>query len=172
MTPEQILYHKLMLENGCRDSFDAALRDAVAKETQDAHVRALAACGGETADILRTLDGFLTEAENEPDRDAAFGLVLDDLRGRYERGELTVEQVCDWMHTVTRIEDTGLGEAMHLMDMAYCEMIDGFLPENEFMKCFRHLLHKKTAIDPWEKKHHMKPKRSAWEKLKDALHMS
>ena len=87
MTVEQAYYHKLMLEVGLTERFDAELDELLEQEDPLSELTlALSTCGGDRNEQIHILNEFVLSVPKEQiDKDAVFFLVAEDFHVSDER---------------------------------------------------------------------------------------
>lgn len=155
MTYERAYYHKLMLEIGLTDDFDADLDKMLEEEDPLSDLALmLATCGGRREEQLRILNEYLLDiAPEQLDRQAVFSMVADRFGSIYESDPDRLEQITRQMYSVALSsgwwEDDDPWNTMYFMNDYYGFISDGLITKDRFMECFLRLIYQKTGSSPW-----------------------
>ncbi len=154
MTVERAYYHKLMLEVGLTEGFDLDLDELLEKEAPLGEVvLSLSTCGGRRNEQLHILNEFIFSLPwDQIDSSAVFSLVADDLRMRFERGSLDLQQLLELLHRIADNSGWYLRDQWEMassMIFYYDDVIIGWLSEERFMDVLKLLLVEKKAQLPF-----------------------
>ena len=153
MTVEQAYYHKLMLEVGLTERFDAELDELLEQEDPLSELTlALSTCGGDRNEQIHILNEFVLSVPKEQiDKDAVFFLVAEDFRARYEQSPEALEQLTRKMGSVAWLSGWWTEDpwnAMYLMSDWYDDIEARLLTRGAFLESFRKLLSSGEVFDP------------------------
>lgn len=151
MTPEIVEYHRAMLLVGLGDPFYRAFDEALEQEDPLSDLTlSLCTCISDEGAVLHILREYTLD--HPFDEQAVCDLILDDLRHRYQAGEMTRAQVVDTLYRIVKALDKFWAEPWHsLTDMSYdLELYeDGLISEAVFDQCFDSWFLQGINLDAW-----------------------
>ena len=138
MTPEIVEYYRLMLLVGLGEKFYQAFeRILEQEETLPDLILSLSTCISDEAQVLAILREYTLD--HAYDEQTVCDLVLDDLLGRYQAGELSRGDVVHTLGRIVHIQQKFWQEPWHShMGLTYALELwqDKFICEEVFNKCF------------------------------------
>ena len=163
MTPEMAEYCRTMLLVGFRDPFDAAFDQALElEEPLSDLVLSLSTCVSDDNQVLSILREYTLQ--HPFDEQVVYQLVIEDIRKRFEVGNMTRSDVCLLLQLVIAQRETFFVEPWHSFTPIFYDLEmweDGILTEEVFNQCFDAWWYHGEQLNGWElqRQQNVKPKK-------------
>ncbi len=152
MTPEVAAYHRAMLMVGLRDRFDQDFDDALENESPLSDlILELSTCVSDTEQVMSILHTYVIS--NNADDKAVYALIIDDIRNRYLKKELTRNQVVSILFSIVQNLDEYRIDPWTEITYLSCalEMLeDKLISEEVFNTYFDVWLFQGKQLDLWK----------------------
>ena len=170
MTPEQAEYHRAMLLIGLDDRFEKCFDEALEVEDPLSEVvLALSTCISSREQVLSVLREYTL---SDPfDEKTVRDLVLEDIRSRYQSGEMDRVEMVTALYDVVVSLDKSLDDSWNILTEPtyYLELYEeDLISEDVFDQCFGAWLYGGERLDPWALQREVskqKGKPKWWQKL-------
>ena len=170
MTPEQAEYHRAMLLIGLDDSFEKCFDEALEVEDPLSDViLALSTCISNREQVLSVLREY-TQAYSLNEKTVR-DLILEDIRGRYQSGEMDRVEMVTALYDVVAFLDKSLDDSWNVFTEPtyYLELYEeDLISEDVFDQCFDAWFYHGERLDPWALQRDVskqKGKPKWWQKL-------
>ena len=170
MTPEQAEYHRAMLLIGLDDRFEKCFDEALEVEDPLSEVvLALSTCISSREQVLSVLREYTL---SDPfDEKTVRDLVLEDIRSRYQSGEMDRVEMVTALYDVVVSLDKSLDDSWNILTEPtyYLELYEeDLICEDVFDQCFDAWFDRGERLDPWALQREVskqKGKPKWWQKL-------
>lgn len=152
MTPEKVAYYRAMLVVGLGDGFYAAFDKALEEENPLSDLTlSLCTCISNESEVLRILTEYTLDCTL--DEEAVRDLIVEDIKIRYEMGDMTRADVVRTLEAIVRALDRYWQEPWFwCTEMSYALEVyqEGWASEEAFNACFDAWWNDHQRLDIWE----------------------
>ena len=152
MMAETVEYYRAMLLVGLGDGFYQAFDRALEEENPLSDLTlSLCTCISDITKVLHVLREYTLD--HPFDEQLVYDLILEDLRGRYQAGQMTRSEITETMYRIVMNLDKFWEEPWHDIthpsyDLELWE--DGWICEEVFNQCFDAWFFHGKILDPWK----------------------
>ena len=152
MNLEQAFYLKLLMEVGITDEFDLVLNEMLEEENPLSNLALLLFdCNDNRNKQIQILNEYINNNVKQLDTDSVFNMIIDKLKSIYDKNQIQIEQISEWMHIIafnSELWEKQPWNTMYLMNDYYYMSKTGVIDKDKFMTCFSHLLNLKECVNP------------------------